>query len=383
MKLTDFSVKNYQFTLILFAALMAMGIGSLLNMPRGEDPDFTAPEFAVVVVYPGTGPADMEKLIADPLEKRLNAMDDIKKIKTRIDDGVIVAAVYFKYDTDPDTKYQDLVREVSALRTELPQEILSLNIQKFSPSDVNILQAGLVSEVASYTDLEAHSKRLKDDLEKIKSLKNVDYMAFPKQQVRVSIDLMRLAANKVPLNNVFMAIQSENANVPGGSIEMATQKLNVKTSGEYKSLDEIRNTVIKSTGLNIVRLKDVADVQLDYEEENYKARLNGKRAIWITASRKAGTNVFAVDDQVRPVIERFKKTLPAHITFEQNFDNADSVRTRLSHFGRDFMIAIALVLITLVPLGWRASLVVMISIDRKSTRLNSSHHQVSRMPSSA
>jgi multidrug efflux pump subunit AcrB len=362
MKLTEFSVKNYQFTLILFAALMAMGIGSLLNMPRGEDPDFQAPQFAIIVVYPGTSPADMEKLIADPLEKRVNEMDDIKVIKTRIDDGLLVARVDFKYESDPDKKYQDMVREVAALKAELPQEILALNILKFSPSDVNIVQVGLVSEVAAYKELEEYADRLKENLEKVKSLKNVNNYAFPKQQVRVSIDLTRLAANKVPLNNVLFAIQSENVNIPGGSIEMATKKLNVKTSGEYKSLDEINNTVIKSTGANIVRLKDVANVNFNYEEESYKARLNGKRAVWVTASRKMGTNVFAVDDKIKPILESFQKSLPPHIKYEKSFDNADSVRTRLTHFAKDFAIAIVLVLITLIPLGWRASLVVMISI---------------------
>jgi multidrug efflux pump subunit AcrB len=362
MKLTEFSVKNYQFTLILFAALMAMGIGSLFNMPRGEDPDFQAPQFAIIVVYPGTSPLDMEKLVADPLEKRMNEMDDIKVIKTRIDDGLLVARVDFKYESNPDKKYQDMVREVAALKAELPAEILALNILKFSPSDVNIIQVGLVSEVASYKELEENAKRLKENLEKVKSLKNVNNYAFPKQQVRVSIDLTRLAANKVPLNNVLFAIQSENVNIPGGSIEMATKKLNVKTSGEYKSLDEINNTVIKSTGANIVRLKDVANVSFNYEEESYKARLNGKRAVWVTASRKMGTNVFDVDDKIKPVLESFQKTLPPHIKYEKSFDNADSVRTRLTHFGKDFAIAIVLVLITLIPLGWRASLVVMISI---------------------
>ena len=362
MKITEFSVKNYQFTLILFAALMVMGIGSLLNMPRGEDPDFEAPQFAIVVVYPGTGPSDMEKLIVDPIEKKVNELDDVKEIKSRIDDGLAVISVEFKYEMDVDKKYQDLIREISALRNELPQEILSMNILKFSPSDVNILQSGLVSEAATYKELEENAKRLKDELTKVKSLKNVDYWAFPKQQVRVSIDLNRMAANKVPLSNVLMAIQSENVNIPGGSIDMSTKKLNVKTSGEYKSLDEINNTVIKSTGSNIVRLKDVAEVGFNYEEESYKARLNGKRAVWVTASRKIGTNVFDVDAQVKPILESFQKTLPPHIKFEKSFDNAESVRNRLTHFGKDFAIAIFLVLITLVPLGWRASLVVMISI---------------------
>jgi multidrug efflux pump subunit AcrB len=362
MKITEFSVKNYQFTLILFAALMAMGVGSLINMPRGEDPDFTAPQFAVVVVYPGTSPADMEKLVVDPIEKQANELDDIKRITSRIDDGLAIIRIDFKYESDPETKYQDVVREITALRSTLPQEILALNILKFSPSDVNILQIGLVSEVASYQELETASKRLKEDLEKIKSLKNIENFAFPQQQVRVSIDLMRLTANKVPLNNVFMAIQSENVNIPGGAIDMATKKLNVKTSGAYKSLEEMQNTVVKSTGLNIVRLKDIADVGFNYEEETYRARLNGKRAVWVTASRKIGTNIFDVEKAVQPVLENFKQTLPTHIQFEKSFDNAESVHTRLSHFGRDFAIAIFLVLITLIPLGWRAALVVMISI---------------------
>ena len=362
MNLTQFSVKNYQFTLIVFVALVAIGLNSLFNMPRGEDPDFQAPQFAIVVVYPGTSPSDMEQLVVNPIEKKMNELSDIKKITTRIDDGLTIIRLDFKYETNPDAKYQDVVREFNAIRATLPPEILSTDIMKFSPSDVSIVQVGLMSEVATYQELEQQSKKLKEELEKIKSLKNVQSHAFPQQQVRISINLERLAANKVPLNNVLQGIQSENANIPGGSIEMNTKKLNVKTSGEYKSIEEIENTVVKSTGQNIVRIKDVADVAFDYAQESYKARLNGKRAVWVTASRKMGTNVFDVDDLVRPKLESFEKQLPAHIKFEKNFDNADSVRTRLTHFGKDFAIAIFLVLLTLVPLGFRASIVVMISI---------------------
>jgi multidrug efflux pump subunit AcrB len=362
MKLTEFSVKNYQFTLIVFIALLAIGVNSLINMPRGEDPDFVAPQFAVIVVYPGTSPADMEKLVMNPIEKQTNQMDNVKRVKGRVDDGLAVIRIDFKYESDPDLKYQEMVREMNAIRPQLPAEIVYFDIMKFTPADVNIMQAGLLSESAPYAELESYGKQLKDELLKIKSLQDVETHAFPKQQVRVSIDLNRLAANKVPLTNVFGAIQSENVNIPAGSIDMGTKKLNVKTSGEYKSLDEIRNTVIKSTGTNIVRLKDIADVNLNYEEETYKARLNGKRGIWITASCKTGSNVFQVDDAMRPIIENFKQKLPSHIQFEKNFDNAESVRSRLIGFAKDFIIAIVLVLLTLIPLGWRASVVVMMSI---------------------
>ncbi len=126
MKITDFSVKNYQFTLIVFVMLAAIGVNSLLNMPRGEDPDIQAPQFSAIVIYPGTSPKDMEELVVDPIEKRINEMDDIKRIRSQIDDGLAVIQIEFKYETDPDKKYQDVVRELDAIRPELPADVQSI-----------------------------------------------------------------------------------------------------------------------------------------------------------------------------------------------------------------------------------------------------------------
>ena len=362
MKITDFAVKNYQFTLIVFVMLIAIGVNSLFNMPRGEDPDFQAPQFNVVVIYPGTSPKDMEQLVIDPIEKKINELDDIKKIVSKMDDGLGVITVEFKYETDPDKKYQDLVREMDAIRGDLPKEIQDVDILKFSPSDVNIMQVALMSETTPYNDLEEWSKKLKEDLEKIKSLKNVDNWAFPQQQVRISLSLERMTQNKIALNRVIGAIQNENVNIPGGSIDMGTKKYNIKTSGDYKSVDEIKNTIVTSVNGKSVYVKDIAEVSFDYDEQNYIARLNGKRGVFVTASRKMGTNIFDVEKEMQPMLDQFQKTLPKNIKYEQSFNNAESVRTRLGHFERDFGIAIFLVLLTLLPLGFRASIVVMISI---------------------
>jgi multidrug efflux pump subunit AcrB len=362
MRITDFSVKNYQFTLIVFVMLAAIGVNSLLNMPRGEDPDINAPQFSAIIIYPGTSPKDMEELVVDPIEKKINEMDDIKRIRSKIDDGLAVIQIEFKYETDPDKKYQDVVRELDAIRPELPTDIQGIEVQKFTPSDVNILQVALVSESTPYKDLEEWSKKLKERLEKIKTLKNVDNWAFPKQQVRVSLNLEKLAQNKIPLNVLLRAMQSENVNIPGGSIEMGARKFNIKTSGDYKNVEEIRNTIVSSSGGRIIYVRDLADVDFNYEEQQYIGRLNGKRAVFVTASRKSGTNIFAVEKEMEPVLEKFRKELPPSIVFEKSFNNAESVHTRLGHFTVDFIIAIFLVLLTLLPLGPRASIVVMISI---------------------
>ncbi|MDO6435505.1 efflux RND transporter permease subunit [Flavitalea sp. BT771] len=362
MRITDFSVKNYQFTLIVFVMLAAIGVNSLLNMPRGEDPDIKAPQFSAIIIYPGTSPKDMEELVVDPIEKRINEMDDIKRIRSQIDDGLAVIQIEFKYEMDPDKKYQDVVRELDAIRPDLPADIQSIKVQKFTPSDVNILQVALVSESTPYKDMEEWSKKLKERLEKIKTLKNVDNWAFPKQQVRVSLNLEKLAQNKIPLNVLLRAMQSENVNIPGGSIEMGARKFNIKTSGDYKNVEEIRNTIVSSVGGRIIYVRDLADVDFNYEEQQYIGRLNGKPAVFVTASRKSGTNIFAVEKEMEPVLEKFRKELPPSIVFEKSFNNAESVHTRLGHFTMDFVIAIFLVLLTLLPLGPRASVVVMISI---------------------
>ncbi|GHN00375.1 multidrug transporter AcrB [Cytophagales bacterium WSM2-2] len=362
MKITEFSVKNWQFTLIIFILLLALGFNSLMNMPRGEDPETTAPSFVVIVIYPGTSPIDMEKLVVDPMEKRFNELDNIKRLVSDVNDGLATVRVDYKHEMDADEKYQEIVREVNALRGELPQDIFDIKILKFSSTDVSILQMALVSETAPYHELQKQVEALEDRLEKIKSLKKIETHGYPEQMVRVSLNIEKLAQQRIPLNAVIGALQSENANIPGGSIQMDTRRFNIKTSGEYKDINEIKNTIVFSTNGKIVYLKDVAEVESVYQDESHLVRLNGFRSVLLTAAQKDGQNIYQVGDQITPVLDQFEKELPANIKMVKNFEQAKSVQKRLSRFAKDFAIAILLVSVTLLPLGTRAALVVMISI---------------------
>ncbi len=362
MRIAEFSVKNYQFTLVMFALVLAMGLNALINMPRGEDPESDSPSYSIVVVYPGTSPEDMEKLVVDPVEKRINELDNIKRLTSNVNDGLAVFRVDYKFESDIDEKYQEIVREMNALRAELPQDIYSITLQRFSSTDVSILQLALISETASFRELEERGEQMEDRLEKVKSLKRIQVSGSPEQQVRVSLNIEKMAQNKIPVNAVLGALQSENVNIPGGKIQINTRTFNIKTSGEYKDLEEIKNTIVYSANGKIVYLKDVADVQSTYETQTHIVRLNGYRAILVNASQKEGQNIFKVDDQVTPVLDQFEKELPAHIKMVKNFDQAKSVQKRLTRFAKDFIIAILLVSITLLPLGTRAGIVVMISI---------------------
>ncbi len=171
MKITNYAVKNYQFTLVIFIMIIALGITTLLNMPRSEDPEMHAPTFTVVVVYPGTSPGDMEELVVKPLEKEIWGLENIKRIRTSIGDGVAALRVEYKYNSNVDNKYQEIVRVVNSKRPELPADIVSIDVQKFQPSDVNIIQVALVSENASREKMKYYAEKLQDELEKLPALK--------------------------------------------------------------------------------------------------------------------------------------------------------------------------------------------------------------------
>lgn len=362
MKISEYSIRNYQFTLIMVLMVVAVGVATIFQMPRSEDPELNAPIFPVAVIYPGTSPKDMEELVVKPLEKQIYGLDDIKRIKTSINDGLAVLAVEYQYNVNVDDKYQELVREVNGLRGELPEDIYSIETKRIDPSNVNILQIALVSENASRDKLRHVAEDLQDELEKVTALKNVEVQGIPDPIIRVDVVPSRLATWQIPLTSVASALQSELANIPGGSVQQGSKSFNVKTNGNYQNLDEIRQTIVASNNGRNVLLRDVAEVYADYSPETHITRLNGHRAAFVIAALKKGQNISAIQQEYLPIIEKFRQTLPANIDLQLHFDQADNVNHRLSSLGMDFLIAIGLVLITLLPLGTRASLVVMISI---------------------
>jgi multidrug efflux pump subunit AcrB len=361
MKKSDYAVKNSQFTLVIFLMIIVLGITTMFSMPRSEDPEMHAPFFSVVIVYPGTSPRDIEDRVVTPLEKTISGLDDIKRIRTSISNGVAVLRVEYKYSSNVEAKYQEIVREVNSKRPELPADIYSIEIQKQQPSDVNVLQVALVSENAPRNRMQYFAEKLQDELEKVSALKKVSIFGLPRQQVRIELDLEKMAQMNLPLSAISNSLHSEMASIPGGSIDAAHQTFNIVTN-EYRTLDAVQNTVVYAAGGKNIILKNVARVYYGYEEEKHITRLNGHRCLFVTAAQKEGENISKTQKLYLPVLEDFKKTLPANIDLVQNFDQANNVNRRLSGLGFDFMIAIMLVAVTLLPLGIRPAVIVMISI---------------------
>lgn len=360
--LTEFSVRRWQFTVLVFLMFAALGVVSWMNIARAEDPDFPVPIFTAVAVYPGASPEDMEQLVTEPIEKKLTALPDVKKLESTSSDGLTIVKVEFDPAVDAERKYDQVVREVNALRAELPAALQRLDVERNENSDLTVFQIALVAPTAPYMQLDDVARRLEDALERVPGVKRAERWAAPPREMQVTLDLGRLARRGLTPAHVLGALGSDNLQIPGGSVDVGTRRYNIATAGRYRRVEEVERTVVGSANGAVVRVQDVATVRWADGDAVHLARWNGERAMWVTVAVQKGQNVSRVKAQVWSVLDGIERALPRGITLARGFDQSANVDARLSRLGWDFVIAIGLVLITLLPLGTRASLIVMISI---------------------
>lgn len=360
MNIPSLAIKNYQFVIILVALASLYGLSSYLTMKRSEDPFIEGPFYTITVVYPGTGPKDMEELVVDPIEEAIHELEDIKQINTTIDEGLAFIQVEGIWGIDPEEKYDEIVSEINGIKPSLPADIFQIEVVHSTPKEVSILQLALTSPSASYKRLQDYAEDLEKKLEKVNGVRTVEVLAYPEQEIRIALDFQKMANQNVALSQVVNTLKSNNANVPGGNINAAGRSFTVKTSGGYKSLDELKMTTIASSEGKLVYLKDLADIHFDYEDQQYYARFNEERALFLSITQKVEVNILEVAEAMDKTIAAIQQQLPEDMQLHYTFEQAPSVTQRIQGFIGNLGQGIALIgAIVLLFLGLRSSIVVI------------------------
>lgn len=360
--ITRFFVDRWQFSAVLFTLLVALGVGAIFSIPKSEDPVTEFPGVSVAVILPGFDAEQMERLVAIPIEDAVNAIEDIREIQSSSRAGLAVVSVEFEWGADPEEKFGEVIRELNVVRPSLPEGIVDIRSRRFNPAQAAVVQMALTSDDASFRQLEAYAKALRDALERAPGVQEAEVWGAPPAEVRVAADLDRLAAYRLPLSAVADALQREGVDTPIGAVEAGGRRFNLQASGSFNSIDEIRGVALRAEGGSLLTVGDVADVSWANDERAHITRFNGQRAVFVSARARLGESVFDVIDGVRSRVDTFATSLPENITLHRGFDQSETVRHRLGRLATDFAIALALVLLTLLPLGLRASIVVMVSI---------------------
>ena len=313
MRVWAFAVRQWQFTLVLFGLLVAIGVNSYINMPRAEDPSFSHPAVTITLGYPGADPAEIERMLIDPIEEAMNELDDVKKIVSVANDGLGLVLIEFHYVGDPEKKQDDVIREFNRLRPQLPADLSYIDLRRAGPSRVNILQSALVSDTAPWREMEKWAGELEDRLERVPGVRQSESWAYPKSEVRIAVDLDRLGRTAVKLQQLATAVQAENISIPGGAVDAGARRYDLKTTGSYRSLQQIEDTVVGASRGRTVRLRDVAQVEDSFETLKSSANFNGETSITLAIQRETGGNL-------AETLERLADTLRRKAALEGKID---------------------------------------------------------------
>lgn len=362
MQLARIAIKNPQFTIMIFILLFALGVASFITMPRYENPQLDIPGLNIILVYSGASAEDIEEIIVNPLEDDLYEIDNIRKMTTSIRDGFATIRMEFELTEDKIQKVNEVTQKINALESEFPEGVTT-DIREFSISAVKILQLALTSDHAGYFRMQKVAEELKDKVELLYGVKEVEIEAYPERQVSIDLNFDKLAYYKISPRQVVQTIQSNNANIPAGTVQIGDKAFNLQTSGAYKSIKAIENTIIKSIDKQPILIKDVAKVYFEYEKSSYIARANRKRAIFVNISPKENANVLTTIKKIKKELKVFESELPADMDLSIVFDQSKSINTKVNLLFNNLWQGIVVVgFFILLFFNLRASALVMIAI---------------------
>ncbi|ATW02751.1 efflux RND transporter permease subunit [Sphingorhabdus sp. YGSMI21] len=361
--LARFVISRWQLSSVLFILLTLLGLTALSGIPKAVDPHFPIPAVNIIAIQPGADAQEMEETVAKPIEDVVQGLDDIAEVRsTSTDGGTVIRVEFSRWSGDVDGYFDDVVREVSAIRDEMPAGLQKLEFRKIRTTEAAVMQVALVSETASWRRMEKYAEDMADIFMRNSGVREARIFGLPQPEVSVEVKPERLSELRVPASAIADAVRQGGADLPGGAVQSGERRLNVEAGGAFRDLDAIRGLPLRASSGSLLTVDDVADVSWGAEEQLYRARHNGQRAVFLTVTQKDAVDVTRLKQELDVVMDQQRLVLPPDIELVMQFDQSRDVKRRLNELTRDFSIAIALVIFTLFPLGLRSSGIVMISI---------------------
>jgi multidrug efflux pump subunit AcrB len=367
MNFVEKSLKYKQVTLSVLFLFFAVGVYSLLNMSRREDPKITVRLGLVIAYYPGASSTQVEEQLTRKVEEYLFRYEEVKKEKTysSSEDGKMVITVELADNVQNPDMFWSKLREqlLLAKQIDLPDGVIG-PIVNSDFGDTEAMIVGISGKTLSYEQLKFYAQRLEDQLRSVPSVSKVKREGELKEQIQVTTNSAKLAQYGIQQLDVIKILQSQNDIFPTGDIEMSSYTVPLYTKGYYNTLDELGNQIVgyASTG-SVVKLKDIATLTRTYADATSMIKVNDEKSMIISIQMNAGNNIVKFGEAVNQTIESFKSTLPSDVKITTIADQPKMVDDNISHFIREFFLAIvAVVLVIIVMLPFRIAVVAAMAI---------------------
>ncbi len=365
MKLSEVAIKRPVLAIVMSLAIMLLGVISFGRLSVREYPDVDPPIVSVTTLYRGASPSVVETEITDVLEEQFATLENVKSMTSSSREQGSTITIEFELSRDVDQAANDVRDRVSRIRGSLPREAEDPVIAKVDVDAQPIIWLALSSERHSTLELSDLAERvLKDQLQRLPGVGNVFIGGERRYAMRVWLNTQGMAARGLTTQDVERAIATANAEIPGGRIEGNEREFSVRTMGELVTPDEFSRIIVRRDGNNVIRLSDVATVEVGAEDERTVTRFNNQPAIGLGIVKQKNASTISVAKEIRAALPRLNESLNAGMRIDTAYDSAIFIEESIREVRNTFAIALGLVILTVLVFlkSFRATLIPIVAI---------------------
>ncbi|MEC5398176.1 efflux RND transporter permease subunit [Uliginosibacterium sp. H1] len=363
--ISDWGLRHQTLVLFFLVVLTLIGLAAYTKLGQSEDPPFTFKVMVVRTNWPGASALEVEAQVTDKVEKKLREMNEIDFLRSysRPGESVVIVIVRDSLPAKalPEVFYQ-VRKKISDVRYTLPAGVQGPFFNdEFGDTFGNIF--ALTGDGLSYTELKRYAEAIRQEFQRVPDVAKVEFFGEQEQRIWVEFSIVRAASLGINPQALLQAVGEQNVQSASGYFELDQERIYIRPSGAYKTLDDLRNLVIRAGGRSF-KLGDVAEVRRGYiDPPRDKMRFMGREALGIGLSMREGGDIVALGKHLDEAVARIEAQLPVGVQLDRVADQPRAVQDSVTEFARSLAEAVIIVLaVSLLSLGLRTGIVVAISI---------------------
>ena len=353
---------RYKATLLFFGLCLLYSLYGYTHISKESNPEVKIPYISVFTILKGSSAEDVDRMITKPIERKLQGVQNVKKITSTSAFGYGLTVVEFTSDADSETCLRKVKDKIDEAKTDLPKDIEEPSINEIDVSKFPVLYVMMSGNVSKKT-LIRDARSLKKEIETIKQVLEVKITGDSDDVVEIVPDIAKMKVMGITADEIQGAVAKNNVLIPLGKIQNSNTEFNVKLSGLVKDVEHIKNLPIRRVKSGTIYLKDIANVSAKFERPDRVARVNQGDAVVLEISKRSGTNVIDTIDAVKKVVKQKQPYLNQDVKIAFSRDSSDMVKDSLSDLQNNVILAsLLVVLVIILSIGKKQSLIIGISI---------------------
>ena len=364
MKITDISVKRPVTTVVIYLALIVLGVFSLSRLAIDLIPDISFPVVVIYSTYEGAAPAEVEQNLTRMIENTAASASNIENISSTSSEGISFVIVEYQWGTDIDAAANELRERLDLVRDFIPDEASQPVLFKFDPSMMPIMVLTIEGERDLQSLRYIAENTVRTGLEQIEGVASVSVYGGLEKQIHVDLNRTLLNSYDLTIDQIVTILRAENLNITGGSVTEGATKYSLRTLGRLDDLQAIRGIIVGNKGGRPVYLEEVAAVYSGFADQNTDVLVDENKAIILQLQKQSGTNTVLITNKVRNKIETMSVSLPEDVRLVEVFASGDFINQAIQNVWQIALIGGLLAILVLLAFlrNLPTTLIVTVSI---------------------